>query len=544
MTDFNIVDVFSAIAERVPERPSVVKGDAMLTFDALNARRRRLGGHLRSCGLGMVRPRTDRCHTGQDHIGILLYNGSEYIESILAVLGIRAVPFNINWRYTADELTKLLDAAGVRALIYHGQFAPIVAEVRSRLPALPALLQVQDGSGHELLDGADDYETVVRSGAVPLELSRSAEDRYLIFTGGTTGLPKGVVWRQADLFVSALGGRSRGAEFGALDEIVLRAEQSSNNVGLAPAPFMHGSAQWAALATLLAGGTVAIQSEPRRFDPSGVWQTISRAGVTTLSIVGEAFGGPLLDALSREPTPSSLGTLFTGGAALSNKTKEGFRAAFPGLRIIDLLGASESGTQAIGADGTESVPSFHLTRNAVLISDDRSQVLEPVYPAVGLLASAGRVPVAYLGDRVATDATFPEIDGVRYSVPGDHVRLQSDGSVEFVGRGSSVINTGGEKVYAEEVEAAVRGLPEVRDALVLGRPSERLGNEVVALVAFVDGARLDVDMVRSQLRGALASYKLPRALIEVDEVPRTVTGKPDLSGARRLLDIATSKVRS
>ena len=392
------------------------------------------------------------------------------------------------------------------------------------LPAVELLLQVDDATGADLLPGAVRYEDALAAASPLSPVDLSPDDRYILYTGGTTGMPKGTLWRQGDFLAAALGVTAP------LDQIVADAQARAGLRTLPSAPFMHGAAHWNALSAWTSGGTVVVQDDPTRLDPADVLATCGRERVSALQIVGDPFARPLLDELEgRDYELPDLRFLLSGGAILSAPVKDRLVAALPGLRIVDVLGSSETGRQAVAGQQT----AFRPERSTVVLAADRTRRLAPGNDEIGWLAQSGRVPLGYLGDEAKSRATFPTVDGVRHAVAGDRVRLQADGSIELLGRDSVTINTGGEKVFAEEVEQVLTAHPAVADAVVAGRPSERWGSEIVAVLSARPGvAPPGDDELRAHCRGVLAGYKVPKAFCWVDRVERSPAGKPDYAWAR------------
>ncbi len=542
--EFNISVIIEAVAERLPDRLAVIYGDRKIDYAGFVDRSRRLARYLADRGLGCHRERAELAghEVGQDLLAQYLYNGPEYLEGLVGSFRSRVAPFNVNYRYVADELRYLLRDGRPRAIQYHAAFAPTLAEVLPDIPPVDVLLQVDDGSGHPLLSGAVDYEQALASvpatapGVVDTEAlpAPTPDDLYILYTGGTTGMPKGVLWRQADALVSVLGLRDRrtGREWTSLAD-KLGALSSRVQRVMPLAPYMHGAAQWGALQALVDGNTVVIPDEVRRFDPADALDAISRHGVTVITMVGDAFGRPLADELEVHPRElPSLRILISGGAALSVVQKRRLMAAVPRLAITETIGSSESGAQGrLHGLGTSAAshgrPTFVAEGGTRVISEDMTTVLESGHSGTGWLATGGRVPLGYLGDPEKTERTFPVVAGDRLIVPGDRARLLPDGQIELLGRDAVTINSGGEKVFAEEVEEAVKAHPDVVDAVVCGRPSERWGAEVVALVQRRDGAEVDGGGIVTFCTQQIARYKLPKAVIFVDRVRRSATGKVD-----------------
>jgi acyl-CoA synthetase (AMP-forming)/AMP-acid ligase II len=529
--ELDIVSAHLAMAAAFPDREALVQGGRRLTWGDFELRTGRLGRYLTGRGLGCQVERSSLAghQSGQDHVGIFLYNSVEYLESMIGTLRARTAPFNINYRYGDDELIHLLTDAGTRALIYHAAFAPTVARVVASLDHPVVLLQVADGSGHQLLPGAIDYEAALAEAPDGAREESSADDLFIIYTGGTTGMPKGVLWRQGDLFVSALGGRNfreGGREWTSIDEMVASAERGGYR-SLPAAPFMHAAAQWMAFQTLHAGGTVVLPEHAERFDAHDVVRVIVDESVGVLQIVGDPFAVPLAEAIRQAPGPVPLKVLASGGTLLREETKAELVALVPGLKIRDTMGSSETGPQAqtTSADQGGTRRTFEPGPGACVIDADRTRLAE--VNEIGWLATAGRVPLGYLGDAAKTAATFPVVEGRRMAVPGDRARALDDGSIEVLGRDSTTINTGGEKVYAQEVEGALIGHPAIDDLLVVGRPSQRWGQEVVAVVKLVPGGSLTLEEAGAYCEARLASYKKPRAIIVVDTIRRSDAGKAD-----------------
>jgi len=545
--DFNIATLHEAIAAAVPDRECVVFRDRRLSWADVTDRTRRLASVLLAHGLGH---RADEQATApwaspQDQVALYLHNGNEYLEGMLGAYKARTAPFNVNYRYVAEELSYLLRDARARAVLYHARFAPTLAEVLDELDERPLLLQVADDSGHDLLPDALDYEAALADASPDLDpelvASWSPDDRYVLYTGGTTGMPKGVLWRQGDFLPAALAFRRRdGDDFGSVEEVVEQARPGRLRA-LPAAPFMHGAAHWNALSAWLAGGTVVVQDQPHHLDPVDVFSTCEREQVTSLLIVGDAFARPLVDELRAHGYDlSHLRFLLTGGAILSASTKAELLDLVPGMTIVDILGSSESGRQGVTSTrqgdgdggGSSRQGRFAPTPTAAIVSADLTRVLAPDDHDEGWLAQRGRVPLGYLGDRAKTEATFPTIDGERFAVPGDRARYDEDGLIELHGRESVTINSGGEKIFAEEVEHAVKSHPQVFDAVVVGRPSERWGQEVVALVRLRNGAEVGDDELLETCSHHIARYKLPKAILRLDHIERSPSGKADYRWAK------------
>jgi fatty-acyl-CoA synthase len=531
----SVAEVHEAIAATRPDQDCLVVRDRRLTWAEVTERTRRLANYLADRGLGC---RTERAElagheSGQDHLGIYLHNGNEYLEAMLGAFKGRVAPFNVNYRYVAEELRYLLNDAQARAVVVHSAFAPTLAEVLPDVPTLDVILQVPDASGHDLLPGAVWYEDALAASSPDVPAAGySPDDLYILYTGGTTGMPKGVLWRNGDALVECFGGSKEATtpeEFATAATGTLRAL-------LAP-PFMHGAGHWMSFRTWNDGGTVVVQDVPERLDPADIWGVIERERLNFLLIVGDAFARPLLDELERGSYDlSSLTVLLSGGAPLSAHLKEEFLSHLPTVMIVDGLGSSEAGGQlsqvSVGSGATTGT--FPLLPGNHVLSADLDRVLAPGDPELGWLAKSGRLALGYLADPTKTARTYPVIDGVRYAVPGDRARLTTDGLIELHGRDSVTINSGGEKIFAEEVEAALKAHPAVYDCVVAGRPSERWGNEVVAVVRVRPGHSVTEAELLAEAERHIARYKLPKGFLFVDEVVRSPAGKADYRWARQV----------
>lgn len=548
-TQFTVPAVVAAVANAIGDRELVIQGDRRYTYAQILERANRLATYLHSRGLG--------CHTersalashqvGQDLIGLYAYNGNEFVESLLGAFAARVAPFNVNFRYVKSELQYLLADSGATALIYHAAFAPRVAEVLPDLPQLRVLIQIADESGNDLIYGAVDYETLVgrvgRVGRVgsgsPTKppVQPSPDDLYVLYTGGTTGMPKGVLWRQHDIFMTSFGGRNlvTGETVTSIDQIVARLSENPGSKLLILPPLIHGAAQWSVMTAITTGQTLVFPSVVNHLDADDVVRTIEREKVQAVTVVGDAMARPLLTAIEKRIADvSSLAVVANGGALLTPYVKERLIEALPNAMVMDAVGSSETGGQMshLSMTGAVATGTFNPGPDTFVAAEDLGSILQPGHDGMGWLVQRGYVPLGYKGDAVKTAATFPVIDGVRYAVPGDRARHRSDGVIELLGRDSVCINSGGEKIFAEEVETAIASHAAVADVVVAGRPSERWGQEVVAVVALADDASAEADDLVAHAAKSLARYKLPKAIVFRPIIERSPSGKADYRWAR------------
>jgi 3-oxocholest-4-en-26-oate---CoA ligase len=563
MPDYNKAAVHEAIAAVIPDEPCIIWRGRTWTWAQTTERTRRLANYLLTRGVTVPveRDYLDGHETGQDHLGIYLYNGNEYLECMLGAYKARVAPFNVNYRYVAEELLYVLNDANCRALVYHSRFAPTLAAIRNQLPNLEILLQVADDSGNELLPGALDYETALATASPERPESQvmggdwSADDLYILYTGGTTGMPKGVLWRQGDIAPGAMGlhpPTGPHTDWDTMDEVVTAARAGAGMVTLPSAPFMHGAGQWISFRAWHSGKPVVIQSNVERLDPVDLLSTCVETGVQFLQIVGDAFGRPIVEEIERATAAGSpydlskLAVVLSGGAALSAPLKNRLMEALPHALILDGIGSSEAGgqmsqvsTKAAGKEATTGT--FICAPGNHVLDADLTTELTPGHDDMGWLAKSGRLPLGYLGDAAKTAKTFPTVGGIRYSVPGDRARLlPGDDStfgiplIELHGRDSVTINSGGEKIFAEEVEAALMHHCDVYDVTVAGRPSERWGNEVVAVIQVAEGTSPTDEELLEEAARHVARYKLPKEIIRVPRVVRSPSGKADYRWAKQV----------
>ena len=527
--EYNLADLFESVADAIADREALICGDRRLTYRQLDERATRVGSYLRDAG---VEP--------GDHVGLYLYNGTEYVETALGCLKIRAVPINVNYRYVEHELRYLFTNADLKGVVYQQEFAPRIAAVRRDVPTLRHFVYLEDDSGVDA-SGPDvvGYEDVQAKGSPEQEFERrSGDDLFIIYTGGTTGLPRGVMWRQEDMFFSAMGGGNpTGPPIETPEQLAENAVRRDPQVVQFPIPpLIHGASTLGVFIGLNWGDRVVLI---RKFDPQLAWEMVDREKVNTITIVGDAMARPMAETLAANPErwdTSSLMYLGSAGAVLSESVKQQLQSLLPGSIVTENFGATETGFQGMaapgesGTDGAKVMRFFMNERTAVL--DDDLKPVEPGSGVTGRLALRGRIPLGYYGDPEKTAATFVEVGGERWVLPGDFATVESDGTVTVFGRGAVCINSGGEKVYPEEVESAVKAHPNVYDAVIVGVPDQRWGERVAAVVQPREGQTITLEDLDTHCRTLIAGYKVPRELHLVDQVARQPSGKPDYPWAR------------
>jgi len=537
---FALGPINDAIADAIPDNDAIITPTRRFTWRDFQRRTRRLANLIHTAGLGCHRERDalQAWESGQDHVALYLYNGPEYLEGLVGGWKARVAPFNVNYRYVEEELRYLLSDAQTKAVIYHASFAPKLRAVLGELPPQALLLQVDDGSGEPLLPGAREYEAALASASdAPPPVTPREEDLYLLYTGGTTGMPKGVLWTQRDIFFAAMGGQLPGGmgTVGSVAEMVERAPMGSFIRALPGPPFMHAAAQWASFTILHQGGCIVLPRVVQSLDADDIWRTVEREKVGTLSIVGDAFARPLIDQLQKAAYDlSSLRILGSGGAILSPPFKDAFLEALPDLMIFDGFGSSETGAQgaSLTTKGDTPSPAFKMDEDTCVLDAGLTRRLAPGEEHTGWLARTGYLPLGYFHDAEKTRKTYPTIDGVRYAVPGDRAQVSADGKIVVFGRDSVCINSGGEKIFAEEVEKALKHHPAVYDVVVAGAPNPRWGEQVTAVVQFREGQRASDAELLEEAAKHLARYKLPKSFVAVDAIVRSASGKPDYRWAK------------
>jgi fatty-acyl-CoA synthase len=531
MSEWTIGAVLDAIADVIPDRTMTVCGDRRRTFAESADRTRRLANFLADKGFGAHRERDalERWECGQDRVALIMHNDL-YTDMVIGCLKARTVPVNINYNYTPREVGELLDYVQPRAVIYHRALGARLADV---LPPDSAelLVSVDDGSTAPQLAGAVPLDDALAQGDSDQGVTGSPDDLLMICTGGTTGRPKGVLWRQSDIYVSSMVGADHESTQEIHDKV-----RAGGPPWFAVSPLMHAAGMWTAFAAVLAGTPVVLYDTSNKLDPRSVWETAEREKVGMMTMVGDAYAAPLVAELQRgQYDLSSLYAIGTGGAATNAKYQRALLELLPQLTLINGFGSSETGNMGFGhSRGDTRTDTFTLREGGLVLSEDYSHFLAPGEQQVGWVAREGRIPLGYLNDPDTTRKTFPEVAGKRVVISGDRAALEPDGTLRLFGRDSQVINTGGEKVFAEEIEEVLRAHSAVADALVVGRPSERWGEEVVALVELRDGADADHELLHAHCTAQLARFKAPKEFIFVDHVQRLGNGKADYRWAKRL----------
>jgi acyl-CoA synthetase (AMP-forming)/AMP-acid ligase II len=527
MDEAHYATIWEGIADRCPIAPAVIEGSQILDWGTFEARSARLAGVMQDAGL-----------QAESKVATYLFNCPELLESRFAALKQRCVPLNVNYRYLAEEVFYVLDNSDAQALIFHRSLAAHVRPIQDRLPKVRLWIEVNDHG--EAQAAALDYEACIAQATPASRQRRSADDIQLIYTGGTTGKPKGVMIRIGNAVPAGLGlAASVGLPLVTPDAAIQTATQLIQGGlqarSMVPCPLIHGTGlQLGANPFLTLGGCVVL-APSRRFDPVEVWSEIERHQVTHLTLVGEPMARPLAGALRQGETAQgeSLRYIASSGAMLSQETKQDLVNKLPNLTIFDLMSSTEGSLgKSFYTRSTRPETSTFVLNPSARVFDDNDIEIEPGSTRIGRIAVTGAIPLGYYKDPEKTAATFRSINGSIWSFPGDYARVDASGAIHLLGRGSSVINSGGEKVFAEEVEEAVKRVPGVNDCLVIGIPDERLGQQVCALVS--PKSAPNPPHIREVLRGMLAAYKLPRTFVLVDDMPRGPNGKADYVEAKRL----------
>lgn len=530
---WNLGDVFDALGEVVdPEHPALIHDGRITSWRAMTERSNNLARAL-----------IERGAQPQDKVAFYLANSAEYVELCVASFKARLVHVNVNFRYLEDELHYIIDNSDAKFVFYSAQFAERIASIKARCNKVSHFIEVDESSRevNPLNDFAENYELLANSGdGSKLSIERSPEDMVFIYTGGTTGMPKGVMWEQGNLWYALGNGKShpcaRGKLFSDLDDLLECVKNYKGPSQMIACPLMHGTGFFAAMTSLSGGGTI-VTLPVQGLDPELIWQSTQDYKVKSIVIVGDAFAKPMLNALEKHPGRwqlDSLRTIVSSGVMWSMETKQGLLKHIPKLMCVDTFGSSEAigfGTSVASVDGGVKTARFTIGENCKVFTEDHREV-EPGSEEKGFIARTGPIPSGYYKDPEKSNKTFPVINGVRYSIPGDWCTVDKDGVIHLLGRGSACINTAGEKVYPEEVEEALKSHESVHDALVVGLPDEKWGMAVTALVELEEGAQLDNEALRQHVKKSLAAYKAPKHYVRVEKMFRAPNGKADYKSAK------------
>jgi 3-oxocholest-4-en-26-oate---CoA ligase len=532
---FNFADLFELAVDKAPDRRALVDARREVTYRELDERATRLAHTLTDLGV-----------RAGDHVGILATNCIEWVESLFAIYKIRAAAVNINFRYVEEELRYLFENSDIVACVYQREYGPLVAASRSAQPRLQHFIRIEwsDSTADDTALDPLEFEAAVAAGSPERDFpERSDDDLYILYTGGTTGMPKGVMWRQEDVYFALGGGidvftNERVTAPEAASEKI-DPSQPRGLVSIILPPLMHGAGQFSVYRTLFEGNTAVM---PARFDPEEVWHTVERYGINVMQVTGDAMARPLADTLERlegQIDVSSLVSFGSTAAIFSQTVKEQLQALLPEYLVMtDSVGSTETGMNGIrfvqkGDAPKEGITSVQAAADSVVL-DENFEEVEPGSGVVGVLARGGNIPLGYYNDPVKTAETFvTDAQGRRWSIPGDFARVEADGRITLLGRGSVSINSGGEKIYPEEVEGALKSHPDVYDVLVVGVADERWGERVCALLQARPGREPNLEELREHCRTRIAGYKIPRQLLLVGEVPRLPNGKPDYRSAKK-----------
>ena len=535
--------VWEAIADAIPDVPAVIFGDRRFTWREYDERAARFAAALTSAGLGP-----------DDKVGLYLYNGNEYLEAHYGAFKQRVVPINVNFRYLGNEMQYLLDNADCKALVYHASLADRVAEIQGNLPLLTLLIEVDDGPATAEVKGKVMYEDLLAANQPAPRIERSVDDVYMLYTGGTTGMPKGVMYKMGEMTATFVGNGFSAQQLPLpeeLDEAVAlvkrHREETGTYVAAPCCPLMHGTGMWiGAMMPHSAGATVALLSD-RKFDADELLTMVERDRVNNAIIVGDAFARPVADALDaavRKGRPydtSSLQRMASSGVMWTMEVKKRLIDHIPQVMLVDSMGSTEGGmgVSVMTKDSVVETAKFSMNPTTKVFDDDDAEVV-PGDGRTGKVANGGLTPFGYFKDPEKSARTFRVIDGTRYAFPGDMATFDENGNMVLLGRGSQVINTGGEKVFPEEVEEAVKRYPGMRDCLVVGLPDEKFGQRIVAVASAEDGADTDESKVIAHVKSELSHYKAPKQVVFVASVPRAPNGKADYPGAKKIAEDALS----
>lgn len=532
---FNLADVFELAVDTYPDREYLVADGKRCTYRQMDERANQLAHHLASQGIGK-----------DDHVGIYAYNSIEWVETVWAVFKLRAVWININYRYVEDELAYIFKNADLKALVVAQEFVPRTVNVLQSLPMLKHVIVVQDNSGantdipaRENLTFVDYHSAAAKQSSTRDFAARSNDDTYILYTGGTTGMPKGVVWRHEDVFFALGGGIDLTTGEVAKEPMDVVKRGAAYQLTMYPlAPLMHGASQWAVMGRAFEGHKIILSA---KFDAEQTWRTIAAEKVNGVFITGDAMARPLIEAFDKLKGTLDLSAFFilaSSAVVFSQSLKDQFLEHFPNLMILDSIGSSETGGGGLIAatKGMEMKggPTVKPTQGSTVLDPDTLIPLKPGTGKVGLVARSGFIPLGYFKDEKKSAETFVKGgDGIRYSIPGDSGILEADGSITLLGRGSQCINSGGEKIFPEEVDSAVKTHPDIYDVTVVGVPDERWGATVCAVIQIRSGHKAPaLESIQDHCRKLIAGYKIPRKLVIVDSIVRAPSGKPDYRWAK------------
>ena len=534
--EFNAADIFEGVVDRVPDREAIVHGSTRLTYKELDARSNKAANALKKLGIKKG-----------SHIGIYAFNCVEWLEIMLGAYKLCAIPININYRYVEEELKYLIENADMEAIFYHKQFSKKLQNIKGQLPLLKSFICINDHSDNEnVIEESFDFESlIINEDESRLKVQRSGDDQYILYTGGTTGMPKGVVWRMEDVLMTLGGGIDAvtGEKYKTPEEFADKCYQDQT-IALALAPFMHGGAQWQSFNAFFSGWKLIINDQIS-FDADYIWEVVAKEKVMNLTIMGDAMGRPLCDALPKAIEKgldlSSLFVLSSTASVFSATIKDTILEFLPNLFLIDAVGSSETGATGVNIhtrDGklkdSGGGPKFTKPDFSEILNLDTKDIIPPSdTQTIGYLARKGHVPLAYYKDEEKSKKTFIEVNGERYSIPGDMAKYEADGQMTLLGRGSVSINSGGEKIFPEEVEMALKAHPNIFDCLVVGVKDDRWGQKVVAVIQRREDIEMSLEEIKEVASKYIASYKMPKAIVFSELIERAPSGKPNYQWAQK-----------
>lgn len=530
---FNIADLFEKVADTVGDREAIVCGESRKTFSELEQGANQLAHYMAANGIA-----------AGDHVGLYMYNNADYMEAMLACFKIRAVPINVNYRYVKEELLYIFENAEMVACIHNREFIPHIAEIRSAAKDMKTFICLDDDSGEDLSTiESVDYHAAKEGQNIERDFAeRKDDDLFILYTGGTTGMPKGVMWPHKNVFFAAMGAGGHFSPNGpcVVPEDIETRITENQIIGIALAPLMHGASWWYACIQLLAGNKLVLNHH-RSLNGEAVWDICAAEKCNAVQIVGDAMAIPLVDALEANPGRWDLSAIFnvgSGGAVFSESKQEDFKRHFPNVFITNSFGSSESGQ--MGMDNGQKKAEAGLGNVARSEFMDVIAIEEGKAPRkvkkgeMGIFSRSGYIPVGYYNAPEKTAETFIELDGAIWLLTGDEARLEEDDTITVFGRGSNCINSGGEKIFPEEVEQALKAHPAIFDALVVATPDDRWGSKVTAVISVRGDAPPSLEDVQEEARKHIAGYKVPRELHVIDEIPRAPSGKPNYKAVEEI----------